>query len=154
MLNIIYGEIEKDNYIFDPDTFFNHQSEDAWLEDEFTKEMVKDVDQSEIIGPHLVQSPFLGAIPPEKLSGGVKTLILIANDNEHIYNASACGDNCAKWLLKIGDNKDVTIRLGYLMNFGKGPFQIHIVNTNKTVNNLEELDDEVIDNGLLQQVTK
>ena len=40
------------------------------------------------------------------------------------------------------------------MNFGKGPFQIHIVNTNKTVNNLEELDDEVIDNGLLQQVTK
>ena len=30
----------------------------------------------------------------------------------------------------------------------------HVVNTGKTVNNLEELDDEVIDNELLRQVTK
>ena len=154
MLNIIYGELERDNYIFDPDTFFNHQSEEQWFEDELTKEMVRDVDQSEIIGPHLVQSPFLCAIPPEKLSGGVKTLILIANDHNHIFNASACGDNCAKWLLKIGENQDVTVRLGYLMDFGKEPFKIHVVNTGKTVNNIEELDDEVIDNELLMQETK
>lgn len=154
MLNIIYGDLEKDNYIFDPDTYFNHQSEDGWMDDDLTKEMVRDIDRSEIVSPHLVQSPFLGPIPPEKLSGGVKTLILVANDPEHIFNVSACGDNCAKWLLKIAETRDITVRLGYLMNFGNDPFSIHIVNTDKTVNSLEELDDEVIDNGLLQQVTR
>ena len=35
MLNIIYGEIEKDNYIFDPDTFFNHQMHVNWIEVDF-----------------------------------------------------------------------------------------------------------------------
>ena len=37
---------------------------------------------------------------------------------EHIFNASACGDNCASWILKIAQKKDLTIRLGYLMYFG------------------------------------
>ena len=139
MLNIIYGELERDNYIFDPDTFFNHQSEEQWFEDELTKEMVRDVDQSEIIGPHLVQSPFLGAIPPEKLSGGVKTLILIANDHNHIFNASACGDNCAKWLLEIAKDRKVVINLRHLMDFGSDDFKIKILNNGVIAKNMHDI---------------
>lgn len=112
--------------------------------------MILDIDKSEVVGPNLIQSPVLGPIPPERLSGGVKTLILIDNDDEHIFNASACGNNCAKWLLKIAEDKDITVRLGYLMDFGREPFVIHVVNTDKIVHNLEELDDEVIDNRLLR----
>ncbi|WP_035764659.1 DUF4869 domain-containing protein [Butyrivibrio sp. NC2002] len=150
MLNIIYGELEKDNYIYDPDTFFNNQYFDDWLTTPLSKEMILDIDKSEVVGPNLIQSPVLGPIPPERLSGGVKTLILIDNDDEHIFNASACGNNCAKWLLKIAETKDITVRLGYLMDFGREPFAIHVVNTDKVVHNLEELDDEVIDNRLLR----
>ena len=124
MLQIIYGKVDKDNYIFDPDTFFNNQYEDEWITDDFSKMMIKDVDRSEVQGPYSILSPVLGLIPTEKLSGGVKALILINNDQTHIYNASACGDNCAKWLLAIGSEKDVTIRLGYLMDFGNEPFEI------------------------------
>jgi hypothetical protein len=69
--------------------------------------MIKDVDKSEVVGPHLIQSPVLGPISPRELSGGVKTLLLLAFDNSgKIFNATACGDNCAKWILEIAQNKD------------------------------------------------
>ena len=150
MLRIIYGECNFENYIFDPDTFFDHVYEDEWIIDELSVEMIKDVDKSEVIGAHSISSPYLGSIPVEKLSGGVKTLILMNNDVDHIFNASACGDNCAKWILEIAKSKDITIRLGYLMDFGNDDFGILIENTGRVVHNFEELDEEVIDNRLLQ----
>ncbi|MBO5537193.1 MAG: DUF4869 domain-containing protein [Clostridia bacterium] len=93
-----------------------------------SKQMIRDIDGSEVIGPRLIDSPFLETIPTERLSGGVKTLMLMKFDSDHIFNASACGDNCAHWILKIGQEKDLTVRLGYLMNFGKDRFDIEIVN--------------------------
>lgn len=149
MLNIIYGEIEDEKYISDPDIYFNNTYEDAWLIDGFSREVISDIDKSTVVGPNLIDSPFLGPIPPKQLSGGVKTLILINNDNEHIFNASACGDNCAKWILKIAEKKDITIRLGYLMDFGEDSFDIKILNNGKIVHNLFELNTEVIKLSLI-----
>ena len=149
MLKIYYGDLESDNYIFNPDVFFNNSYEDEWITDPLSVEMIKDVDKSNVIGPKVIDSPFLGSIPVERLSGGVKTLILMNKDTEHIFNASACGDNCAKWILNIGKKKDLTIRLGYLMNFGNEDFDIEILNLGKTVHNGIELAELVLDNHLI-----
>ena len=149
MLKIFYGDMETDNYIFDPDTFFNNTYEDEWITDDLSRKMILDVDKSEVVGPHLIQSPILGPISQKELSGGVKTLILINNDPDHIFNASACGDNCAKWLIEIGKTKDVLVRLGYFMDFGNEPVDIEVVNTGRVVHSGSELDKEVIDNDLL-----
>lgn len=73
--------------------------------------MITDVDKSVVIGPYLIESPVLGAILPKELSGEVKTLILIHKDKSKIFNASTCGDNCAKSLLKVGEINDVVINL-------------------------------------------
>ena len=62
--------------------------------------MIYDIDKSSVIEGTVIDSPVMGKIPPTSLSGGVKTLILIANEPEKIFNASTCGDNCAKPLLK------------------------------------------------------
>ena len=128
MLRIYYGDLESEKYIFNSDAFFNNTYEDEWITDPMSKQMIRDIDGSEVIGPRLIDSPFLGTIPTERLSGGVKTLMLMMFDSDHIFNASACGDNCAHWILKIGQEKDLTVRLGYLMNFGKDRFDIEIVN--------------------------
>ncbi|MBP3232956.1 MAG: DUF4869 domain-containing protein [Eubacterium sp.] len=149
MLIIHFGDLESNNYIFNPDSFFNNTYEDEWMMDPMTIEMVKDIDGSEVKGPRLIDSPFLGPISAERLSGGVKTLILMMNDSEHIFNASACGDNCAKWILRIGEDKDLYIRLGYLMDFGDEPFEILIENLGKTVHNKKELYEAVLDNNLI-----
>ncbi len=154
MLSIFFGDPDFDNYIFNPDVFFNNTYEYEWITDSLSKEMIKDVDGSEVMGPGAINSPFLGVIPVERLSGGVKTLILMSKDNNHIFNASACGENCSKWILKIADilkqqNMDLTIRLGYLMDFGNEPFEIEIKNVGKIVKNSKELAETVLDNNLL-----
>ena len=124
----IMAILNQRNTFFNPDAFFNNTYEDEWITDPMSKQMIRDIDGSEVIGPRLIDSPFLGTIPTERLSGGVKTLMLMKFDSDHIFNASACGDNCAHWILKIGQEKDLTVRLGYLMNFGKDRFDIEIVN--------------------------
>lgn len=151
MLSIIYGEINADNYIFDPDTYFNNRYEDEWITDDFSKKVILDVDKSEVQGPYAIMSPVLGSISTERLSGGVKTLILVNNDADHVFNVSACGDNCAKWLIDIGKRKDVLVRLGYLMDFGDDEFDITVANTGRVVHSTYELDEEVIGKRLLHE---
>lgn len=149
MLRIYYGDLETDNYIFNPDVFFNNSYEDAWITEPISKQMIKDIDGSDVVGPRLIDSPYLGSIPAERLSGGVKTLILMNFDRDHVFNASACGDNCAPWILKIGREKDLTIRLGYLMDFGKNEFEIEIVNLKQIVHTMKELNEAVMDHHLI-----
>lgn len=155
MLRIYYGELKAENYIFNPDVFFNNTYEDEWITDPTVKQMIKDIDGSEVIGPRLIDSPYLGPIPTERLSGGVKTLILMKFDHEHILNASACGDNCAEWILKIAKEteakkeRDLTIRLGYLMNFGEEDFEIEIANLGQVVHTIGELNETVLAHHLI-----
>ena len=88
---------------------------------------------------HAIESPVMGIIPPTSLSGGVKTLILIKKMPDQMFNASNCGDNCAGWLLKIGQSQDVTINLRHIMDFGEQPFEIHVVNTDQIVRDMDSL---------------
>ena len=75
-----------------------------------------------------------------RLGAAVKIgIILVKFDKDKIFNASSCGDNCAKWLLKIAESEDRTINLRHLMNFGKDPFVIRILNTGEIVHSMEEL---------------
>ena len=114
MLNIFYGDMPE--AIYNTAVYFKNVYEDEWITDPLSREMIADVDKSVVLGSGIIDSPVLGKIPPLSLSGGVKTLMLIDHMPEQIFNASTCGDNCAKWLLKIGVN------LRHLMDFGEGNF--------------------------------
>ena len=137
MLSVYYGDMPE--AIYNPALFFKNSYSDDWITDELSKEMIRDVDKSEVIGPRIIDSPVLGGITPRELSGGVKTLICIYKRPDRVFNASACGDNCAKWLLEIGKRQDVTINLRHLMDFGEKEFTIKVLNTDQTVHNMDEL---------------
>ncbi len=137
MLSVFYGDMSE--AIYDPVVYFKNTYTDEWITDELSKEMIRDVDRSIVIGPRVIDSPVLGGISPRELSGGVKTLMNIYKVPEKIFNASACGDNCAKWILKIGEMQDVTINLRHLMYFGEEEFVIKILNTDQIVHNMREL---------------
>lgn len=137
MLNIIFGKI--DNVIFNTSVFFKNSYEESWFLEKETQQMILDIDKSKVLGNGAIESPVLGIIPPTSLSGGVKTLILISHISDKIFNASNCGNNCASWLLKIGKEKNVTINLRHLMNFGDGCFELNVVNKNKIVRSMDEL---------------
>ena len=137
MLSVYYGDMPE--AIYNPALFFKNSYSDDWITDELSKAMIRDVDKSEVIGPRIIDSPVLGGITPRELSGGVKTLICIYKRPDRVFNASACGDNCAKWLLEIGKRQDVTINLRHLMDFGEKEFTIKVLNTDQTVHNMDEL---------------
>ena len=144
MLNVYLGDCE--NEVYNPPVYFISQYEDAWLETQLAKDMIQDIDKSKVVGPHLIQSPVLGPISPRELSGGVKTLLLFAFDESgRIFNATACGDNCAKWILKIAEKKDLTISLHHSMNFGDGAYTIKILNNGRIVHNQGECLEVVYD---------
>ena len=45
--------------------------------------------------------------------------------------------NCAKWVLKIAEKKDLTVFLRHIMRF-EGEFEIQIMNTGRIVHNRSE----------------
>ena len=138
MLNVYFGDMPE--AIYNTNVYFNNTYKDSWIVKPLSREMIKAVDQSEVIDERTISSPVFGNMSPKKLSGGVKTLLLIAFDNsQKIFNASTCGDNCAEWILKIAQDKKVVINLRHLMDFGEGEFKIRVLNTNKSVNNMKEL---------------
>ena len=139
MLNIYFGDMPE--AVYNTSVYFNYTYEDEWLTSDFAKEVIKKIDKSDVKGPHAVESPVLGVISPEKLSGGTKTLLLMANDPEKVFNASTCGDNCAPFILKLAKKKDLTINLRHLMDFGKKkfPVDVKVLNTGDVVHSMEEL---------------
>ena len=154
MLRILFGEVG--NAIYNTSVFFKNSFQPEWLEEPFVKEMILDIDKSEVLSPYCIQSPVLGQIPPVMLSGGVKTLLLILNCPDRIFNASTCGDNCAKWILKIAEARDITINLRHIMNFGKEDFTVPVFVEDQPVSNMRELlplaieEIEHMDNGVVK----
>ena len=140
MLSIYLGEL--DDAIYHPPTYFDNRYEDEWITAPLSVDMIRNIDQSEVISSHLIDSPVLGPISVKELSGGVKTLILMAFDESgRIFNASACGDNCAKWIIKISESKDLTINLRHIMDFGNQDFEAKVLNTGDIVHNMLEFVD-------------
>ncbi len=92
MLSIIYGDVK--NSIYNTNVYFKNSYEPEWIDAELAKKMIKDIDDSEVLSGECINSPVLGQIPPERLSGGVKTLLLILNEQTNFG---------------IGRIKDVTI---------------------------------------------
>ncbi len=66
MLSIYLGDMP--DAIYPPPTYFDNQYEDEWITDKLSVEMIKDVDKSDVVGPHLIESPVLGPISPKELS--------------------------------------------------------------------------------------
>ena len=137
MLNIFYGDMKE--AVYNTAAYFKYDYEDNWITDPFVKKMIKDVDQSIVLDSGVIDSPVLGKIPPTGLSGGVKTLILVKFEKNKIFNASTCGDNCAKWILQLGKQGKLVINLRHLMDFGSGEFKIKVLNTGRIVRNMKEL---------------
>lgn len=144
MLSIYFGDMKK--AVYDTSLYFDNSYEDEWITSELVKKIIKDVDKSEVVSANCIQSPVLGPITPRTLSGGTKTLILMLHDDSRIFNASMCGDNCAKWILEIAKTKDLTVNLRHTMNFGKdNNFEIKILNSGRIVHNMKEYLDEAFE---------
>ena len=136
MLKIYFGDMSK--AIYNTEVYFKNQYKDKWLCDPLVAEMIADIDDSKVVSGKTIDSPYLGMISPIALSGGVKTLILIYNEPKKVFNASTCGDNCAKWLLRLAEDNDITVNLNHIMDFGKN-FKVYVINDKKEIDNMADM---------------
>lgn len=116
MIKVFFGFDEE--CIRDIDLFFSNVYEEEWFEDDLVKQMVLDVDHSEVLSSRCIQSKVLGQIPPDSLSGGVKTLICMYELDDFYVDLITCGPNCQKWIARIASVKDVTVGMsGFDLSF-------------------------------------
>lgn len=116
MLSIFFGYDE--NAVLSVDTYFNNTYDEEWLDDPFVREIIKTVDGSEVQGRQCILSEVLGQIPPERLSGGAKALILMYKEEGFYTDLIVCGANCESLILEIAQKKDISCSLsGYDISF-------------------------------------
>lgn len=137
MLNVYFGDIP--DAIYNTALYFRNVYQDAWITDSMSREIILDVDKSTVVSANLIESPVLGPISPVMLSGGVKTLLLIKHDKRQVFNASTCGDNCAKWILQLAEKRKLVINLHHVMDFGPDDFKIKVLNSGVIAHNMSEL---------------
>ncbi|HBE09534.1 MAG TPA: DUF4869 domain-containing protein [Lachnospiraceae bacterium] len=128
MLRIYFGSLQDE--IYNTKMFYDNQYDKNWVMDEFAREIIKDIDASEVIAPDLIKNDVFGSFPSTELSTGVKTLLLIKNMPNKIFNISNCGDNCSKYLLQLAENRDIKVTLHHAMDFGT-EFSVKVINDGK-----------------------
>ncbi len=142
MLSIFFG-YDKDA-ILNVDTYFNNTYDEVWFDDPFVRKIIDVVDHSEVQDRQCILSPVLGQIPPERLSGGAKALILLYKEEEFYTDLIVCGRNCEKLLLDIAEKKDIKCALsGYDISFDDlgdvdHPTPVACINDGSMLKNHEE----------------
>ncbi|MCM1218635.1 MAG: DUF4869 domain-containing protein [Lachnospiraceae bacterium] len=99
---LYYGIQCVDNYHMYCLQFFNREFTADWLKTDFAKFCIEDIDGSVYLGGILIDSPILGPTPPERLSGGTKTLLMAYNNKDRIFPLDNLGENCNKALYYSG----------------------------------------------------
>jgi len=128
MLRIFFGSREDE--IYNTDVYYQNQYDKSWITDDFARRIIADIDDSEVIGEDAIRNDVFGTFSSTELSTGVKTLLLIHNQPKRIFNISNCGDNCAKYLLEMAEERDITVCLHHTMNLGNN-FAVKVINDRK-----------------------
>ena len=91
--------------------------------------MIENVDKSEVVSPHLIESPVLGPISVKEISGGVKTLILMAFDETGCFLQALFPQKCRLTSSKLhGEFPQYCISSsGTLLGAGEEPLQAYKV---------------------------
>jgi hypothetical protein len=131
VLKLRFGEFT-DDLIYNVRGYFSAQKKRDWFNDPVVKKIIKDIDNSIAVKDEYIESPVLGAIPPDRLSDGCKAVILMqVLDKPHIYG-SRCGDNCVPSILDIAESKDITLTLHHAMRF-PDKFKAYLVESDEYV---------------------
>lgn len=66
------------NSIYNTSVYFKNSYESEWFDSELAKEIVRDVDHSDVLSGECIQSPVLGQIPAGTFVGRCKNIAVDA----------------------------------------------------------------------------
>jgi hypothetical protein len=135
MLHIYFGELE--NSLMGISSTFDTTFKEHWIDNPTSRRIIKAIDNSEVIKGNVIESPILGTMPPQWLSGTTKGVLMILfadfMDGKY-YCGEYFGDNALPFILEIARTKDVYMTLAHYFDFPKDmDDKIFIDNTNEIV---------------------
>ena len=138
MLSIYFGCMKDE--LRTADGWFDNQLPDEYYVTEFSKKVIKDIDNSEVVNENTVISPVLGAIPMTAISSGSKGVIVMRYTDK-VVNLVSLGDNCITVLLSILNYKDLIVSSLRFVDFYKYGYRgdILVLNDNTIVKTPLEL---------------
>ena len=137
MLNLYFGDLE--GALLSGNGYFDRQIDECCIETDFGKRVIKEIDGGEVYDRNLIISKVLGGIPPERLSGGTKSLLILMNSDK-IIDLASMGDNCLPFLADIAKVKDITVCTDTYRKIFKDSTldKVHILNDDSIVYNDDE----------------
>lgn len=132
MLLIKLGPIERE-CLTTVNEYFHIKKKKEWFNRPSVKQIIKEIDDTDAIKDEYLESPILGAISPDSLSTGCKAVILMDVLEKPYIFGTKCGDNCVNSILRIAQNKDVTLKLHHCMKFPESGFELKFLDSGKVV---------------------
>lgn len=123
--------------------YFNAMYEPEWLNNDFARRAIHEVDKSEYVNGDYIKDYQGIGMSARGLSTGCKALILLYNEPEHEICGERLGDNCFPLLFFLAEKKDIHITLSHLPILQE-PFRMMITNSNKLVTTMKEFATEMI----------
>lgn len=114
MLNLVFGREnvpDESRMILDTRIYFSRNKRPEWFENEFVKNFLKVVDNTEVLFEEALKDYRGRGISTEMISTGCKTLcdIYYSEDSSLWFYGSAMGNNCIPFLHEIVKDKDINL---------------------------------------------
>lgn len=122
----------KDRVITNPGATFGSVKRAEWFRDPFIQKVIKAIDKADVIQDFCLRDRWGNIIPPEYLSNGTKSIIMMKYYKECPIYATRCGDNCVPYIEELSTMQDLHVVLHHCMPFSEG-FQLYVNDVGKFV---------------------
>lgn len=126
------------------DGYFDSWVDASVIESDYARGVIKDIENGDVISKYNVVIPIYGSVSPERLSGGVKSLLSMYANDDVIFDLASIGDNCFKQLGILASLKDIEMCSDSFRPLYRNGFEgdILVKNTHNIISNDNDLYEE------------
>ena len=134
-------EIVQKSYEIDPKAWFKYVADPEIIMGDFEKRIIQEVGRCEVVGPNLIISEVLGAIPPESMGGGLLAVLAMKYADYREYgrvDLSQVGKNMIPYIQEVARNQDIHVTTSIYFPYISNGNYLLVENSNKVCSsNLE-----------------
>lgn len=139
-------EIIRKPYEINPKAWFKYVADSNIIMGDFEKRMIREVGKCEVIGPNLVISEILGAIPPSDMGGGLLAVLAMKYADykeDGRVDLSQVGENMIPYIREVASEKDIHVTTSIYYPYASKGSPILVENTGKVCYSNLEFYDEI-----------
>ena len=97
----------EDTIVKAPSQLFKLAKQPEWFDDPFVKQLIEDIDGTKVLYQYALLDKNGKGIPPEYLSNGCKSVILMKYLPDRLYSNEFFGHNCWPHIAKLAESGNI-----------------------------------------------